>query len=446
MQRKKIIVVGAGLSGLSAAVELIDENREVVVLESRAVCGGRTSSWIDKRMQVESGLHRFLGFYEALPRLMERVGKSLDEMLIWEDEIEIRLPDGAPSAVFSLSPLHKPFASLGSILGNNDFISPAEKAKLGTFFAKGFVDLSKDPDLLDQITVYNYAKNHGLDEETILRVLVPLTEGLFFLSVKKYSAYQFFALFKPYITKLHKTRVGAFRGGMTEVMVDPIIEYISHHKGTVKTDSPVTGLYIKNDQVRGVRCEGKTIEADHVILATSLKSAQTLLKGSFTSHQFFMPMLSLKLMPSVTFQIELTKPSMPVDRTTFSPGTFLAAYAEQSRSTFRQSLGRISLILAHPEKFLHRSADDILETVLVDAKRIGLDINKKIIKNYRKIVWPHDFYTYEIGSKGNLPSQKTPINGLSLAGDYTDQEYLQTMEGAVVSGIRAANACNESLG
>lgn len=39
------IIVGAGLSGLSCAVELVDKGKKVLVLESRPVVGGRTSSW-----------------------------------------------------------------------------------------------------------------------------------------------------------------------------------------------------------------------------------------------------------------------------------------------------------------------------------------------------------------------------------------------------------------
>ncbi|MCA1726275.1 MAG: FAD-dependent oxidoreductase, partial [Actinobacteria bacterium] len=93
-----ILVVGAGLAGLSCAFELVSRGRDVLVVEARDVVGGRTSSWIDDGMPVESGLHRFLGFYTHLPGLLERAGIGLDEMLVWEDEVEVRVADG-PSAV-----------------------------------------------------------------------------------------------------------------------------------------------------------------------------------------------------------------------------------------------------------------------------------------------------------------------------------------------------------
>ena len=44
------------------------------------------------------------------------------------------------------------------------------------------------------------------------------------------------------------------------------------------------------------------------------------------------------------------------------------------------------------------------------------------------------------GNDALRPQQATPIAGLTLAGDYTRQPYIATMEGAVVSGQLAAAA------
>ena len=57
---------------------------------------------------------------------------------------------------------------------------------------------------------------------------------------------------------------------------------------------------------------------------------------------------------------------------------------------------------------------------------------------YRVVKLPADFYSLSPGNDALRPPQETPIPGLTLAGDYTRQEYLATMEGAVVSGRLAA--------
>ena len=79
--RADVVVVGAGLAGLSCAFELSGRGRRVLLLESCPVVGGRTSSWDKDGMTVESGLHRVLGFYEAFPDLLRRAGIDLDRWL-----------------------------------------------------------------------------------------------------------------------------------------------------------------------------------------------------------------------------------------------------------------------------------------------------------------------------------------------------------------------------
>ena len=68
-----------------------------------------------------------------------------------------------------------------------------------------------------------------------------------------------------------------------------------------------------------------------------------------------------------------------------------------------------------------------------------------IVKSYRKVVLPHDFYSLKPGSEALRPKQETPVKGLILAGDYTKQPYLATMEGAVVSGNIAAQLVIDQL-
>jgi len=63
----EVIVVGSGLAGLSCAYRLAAAGRKVLVLEASDVLGGRTASWVQDGMPVESGLHKFLGIYRELP-------------------------------------------------------------------------------------------------------------------------------------------------------------------------------------------------------------------------------------------------------------------------------------------------------------------------------------------------------------------------------------------
>ncbi len=74
MSKKKVVVVGAGLAGLSAAKKLVDAGFEVQILESRPLFGGKVSAWKDKDGDwVESGLHVFFGSYQKIFELMKEV-------------------------------------------------------------------------------------------------------------------------------------------------------------------------------------------------------------------------------------------------------------------------------------------------------------------------------------------------------------------------------------
>ena len=155
-------------------------------------------------------------------------------------------------------------------------------------------------------------------------------------------------------------------------------------------------------------------------------------------------MLSLPTMPAVTLQIELDEPSLPEDHVVFSPKTVLASYSEQSRTTFRDVPGRLSIDMGQPEKFINESPETIFAAALADLKRVGIDIEGKV-RRYRVISHPQDFYLLTTGAESLRPPQATPVPGLTLAGDYTKQALFCSMEGAVISGQRAARAVDRAL-
>jgi uncharacterized protein with NAD-binding domain and iron-sulfur cluster len=61
-------VIGAGLAGLSGAVRLVDEGREVIVHEAASFAGGRCRSYLDPTLGlIDNGNHLLLsGNREAL--------------------------------------------------------------------------------------------------------------------------------------------------------------------------------------------------------------------------------------------------------------------------------------------------------------------------------------------------------------------------------------------
>lgn len=178
MNEFDVVVVGSGLSGLTAAYRLVSQKKKVLLIEAKSTLGGRTSSWNEQGMEIESGLHRYLGFYKALPELLEACNIELDDIIEWVNEIEIRLPDGKSQAVFTLAPFGDPIDTLASMLGNNDFVSPSDKLAISTFIVKGLQAYKTNPTKLDQQSIQDFALESDVSQEIITKIITPLSTGL----------------------------------------------------------------------------------------------------------------------------------------------------------------------------------------------------------------------------------------------------------------------------
>jgi 15-cis-phytoene desaturase len=145
----RTLIIGAGLAGLSCAFELQESGINVHLLEGSDVVGGRTASWVDEGMPVESGLHKFLGVYRDLPRLMERAGIDVNKALTWVDELTIHDP-AIGVASFGAAPFNRPLRTFWSALTNTHLVSTSQKLKLLRMALSAMRRCRRDPIELDR--------------------------------------------------------------------------------------------------------------------------------------------------------------------------------------------------------------------------------------------------------------------------------------------------------
>ncbi len=97
--RKKVVICGGGLAGLSAAKMLLDSGYDVELLEGRGIPGGKVSSWRDRDGDwIESGLHVFFGAYDEIFKLMRELG--IYENILWKEHALIYTLDNGERFAF----------------------------------------------------------------------------------------------------------------------------------------------------------------------------------------------------------------------------------------------------------------------------------------------------------------------------------------------------------
>lgn len=431
-----VIIVGAGLAGLTSALKLSQANKKILLIEKEKYYGGRASSWNEYGMYIEAGFHKHIGFYKELPKILSECNIELNDIVTWEKEVEIIL-NKKDKIVLGIDPICHPIIFLKDILGNKEILNFKDKLSLTKLFAVGFKDYLLRPNSLDRYSVKEYARKHGIEPNIINYIATSLSTGIFFLPIEEYSAKLFFGLFYPGVFKPHKIRIGAYKSGMSEILANPIYKEILTNNATIINNTQVTSLIEDKGKVIGVNTENKKYYAKHIILATDIGNTKKIIKN--INHPYINKILNIPTLSVITIQLELNKPTMKLDRTTFTPTlNTIVSFSEESRTTFKKSKGRLSIILKSSDNINKLNNSEIFNTVIKELKKIGLNIEKDII-NYRIIRHIDKFYNFTTNVDKKRPASKTPIKGLILAGDYTNQKLFSTMEGAVISGLNAYN-------
>jgi len=434
-----VIVVGAGLAGLTTAIKLAKDKRRVLLIEKENYLGGRTSSKHDNGLEIEAGFHRHIGYYKELPKLLKDANVNLNDIVMWEKEAEIRL-DNKNKIILGIAPFYHPIIFLKDILGNTEHLTLKNKLSMTKFFILGFIDYTFNPKELDNYSILEYAKKHNIDKNVIDYIITSLSTGIFFLPKEKYSAKLFFGIFYPGIFRMFKLRVGAYKGGMSDVISRPLAKRFEELGGTLKLNTKVDNLIYKNNKIIGVKIKDKEVYAKTVVLATDIGNSKKILKD--INHPYIRKFLKIPTMSVLTVHLELKKPLMKLDRATFTPLTKISSFTEESRSTFKKSKGRISIIMTSTPEINFLTNEELLKLVIEEFKKVGINIKDNLI-DYRVVRHIDKFYDLSKGNDKYRQDQKTPIKGLVLAGDYTKQRMYATMEGAVISGINAYKVIKE---
>ncbi len=443
---KRVAIAGGGIAGLTCAKSLVDEGWQVSVFEQAPFLGGRASTYRDEDGDwIEQGLHLFLGTYSVLKQLLEEVGAPPDEVLFWMEQMTMSDAQDGSQGTYGVNPLHAPLKTLAGALGNNDFLGPLDKlgaAPLASALTHSYEGLRER---FDDKTVTQWWRDKGGSEQVLERVLRPFCRAIQFTDADDFSAFNLLGWIHHSVVDLPHCLLGGYRGARDELMFQPIGRYLSEHGATVRTQAPLKQLvYDKtSNRVEAMIFEdGARVEADTFVLAVAAWDLDKLLPGALREDAFFQKIAQLPVAPAISVQLWLDRHIMKPDLFHLLGRSLMPVYQDQSVSTYPYEGGsRVSVTLSPADDLLSKSDDALVELAMSQLRAVHPEaaqaqVNKQVILRHKAhLIRPLP------GAMSARPHQATPVSNLFLAGDWTQQEYFGSQEGAA----RGGRACAEAI-
>jgi squalene-associated FAD-dependent desaturase len=159
---RRVVVIGGGLAGITAAIALSEAGAAVTLLEARPRLGGATTSFNRGALVVDTGQHVFLRCCSAYQGLLARLGMTDSVHLQDRFDVTVLAPGGAARLRRNRlpGPLH-----LGAALARFPLLSLAERARVGQA-ALAMRFLNPDDPALDTQRLGDWLAAHGQDERT----------------------------------------------------------------------------------------------------------------------------------------------------------------------------------------------------------------------------------------------------------------------------------------
>ncbi|BAB74081.1 9,9'-di-cis-zeta-carotene desaturase [Anabaena sp. FACHB-709] len=476
----RVAIVGAGLAGLATAIDLADAGCEVQIFESRPFVGGKVGSWIDgDGNHVEMGLHVFFGCYYQLFELMNKVG-AFSHLRLKEHTHTFVNKGGRTGALDFRFFTGAPFNGLKAFFTTSQ-LSLQDKLQnaiaLGTSpIVRGLVDFEgamKTIRNLDKISFADWFRSHGGSNGSIKRMWNPIAYALGFIDCENISARCMLTIFQFFAVRSEASVLRMLEGSPDEYLHQPILRYLEARGTKVYTrrqvreikyaeaegQTRVTGIVVaKGDEV-------EEITADAYVCACDIPGIQRVLPQEWRKWSEFDNIYKLDAVPVATVQMRFDgwvtelqdenkrkqlKEAAGLDNLLYTADADFSCFADLALTSpsdyYRQGQGSLlQLVLTPGDPFIKESNEAIAQHVLKQVYELFPSSRELNMTWYSVVKLAQSLYREAPGMDVYRPNQKTPIANFFLAGSYTQQDYIDSMEGATVSGRRAAKVILDNI-
>ncbi len=478
-EKLKIGIVGAGLAGMVAAMDLADAGHDVEMFELRPYVGGKVSSWTDKDgNHIEMGLHVFFGCYYNLYGIMKRTG-SFDYALRVKEHVHTFVNDGGKLGALDFRfPIGAPVSGLQAFF-KTEQLEVEDKfhnaVRLGTspivralFDFDGGMDMVRD---LDDITFTEWFTQLGGSRGSLDRMWDPIAYALGFVDCDHISARCMLTIFMLFAIRTEASVLRMLEGSPQTYLHDPIIQYLEDRNVKINLSTGCRDLVHEvDDQGRPTRVTGIKVgpsdevkEFDVVVAALDVPGIRKVLPENFRKYPMFDNIYKLDTVPIATVQVrfdgwvtELEDETRMmdvagdqsdgkgggIDNLLYSADAEFSCFADLALTspTEYYKEGEGSLIQAvFDERAFDRSNDQIVQDCIDQLNKL-FPSSRKLKCTWSSVVkLGQSLYREKPGQDKFRPRQATPVENFFLAGSYTYQDYLDSMEGATRSGLMVAD-------
>ncbi len=425
-----IVVLGGGLAGLATAAALGQSGHRVTVLEARGFPGGRATSYPlpadESGVVIDNCQHILLKCCVNLLDFYGRLGVA--GQIHFHKEFYFIEPGGRTSVMRAgvlPKPLHftESFAAL-------KFLSLGDKLSIG----RALLAIQRErrrPDL-DSITMLDWLREKGQTPRAIERFWRQILVSAINEELDRMAASHGFQVFYlGFLAASDSYQMGVPAVPLGELYSAAVWRNVPNVE--IRFRMPVTAIGFDAGRVTGVEAGGATIQAGHYVSALPFEKLAPLA-----------PQLGIDFSPFAHSPI--TGVHLWFDR----PVTDLPHATLLDRTThwfFNKDGGRyIQLVISASRTLLEMPRAEVIALALrelrefLPAARQAQLVRAHVVKEARAT------FSAAPGLELRRPEARTRFVNFTLAGDWTRSGWPATMEGAVRSGYKAAEAAAAALG
>ncbi|PIA50459.1 hypothetical protein AQUCO_01300890v1 [Aquilegia coerulea] len=432
----QIVIAGAGLAGLSTAKYLADAGHKPILLEARDVLGGKVAAWKDDDGDwYETGLHIFFGAYPNVQNLFGELG--INDRLQWKEHSMIFAMPSKPGEFSRFDfpdVLPAPLNGIWAILKNNEMLTWPEKVRFAIGLLPAMLGGQAYVEAQDGLSVKEWMKKQGIPERVTDEVFIAMSKALNFINPDELSMQCILIALNRFLQEKHGSKMAFLDGNPPERLCMPVVDHIQSLGGEVRLNSRLQKINLNDDgTVKSFTLSnGNVVEGDAYVIAAPVDILKLLLPEEWKEIPYFKKLDKLVGVPVINVHIWFDrKLKNTYDHLLFSRSPLLSVYADMSvtcKEYYDPNRSMLELVFAPAEEWIGCSDSEIIEATMKELAKlfpdeIAADQSKAKILKYHVVKTP-----------------RSPLEGFYLAGDYTKQKYLASMEGAVLSGKLCAQA------